>query len=99
MVRLLAAMLRKDKAGRAYYDSLAIAGQEGTLEDRMEGTAAAGRCRGKTGTITGVSALSGYCGSGRNAVAFSLLMNGVSSYDSARNDPGPDGRRIARYRR
>jgi D-alanyl-D-alanine carboxypeptidase/D-alanyl-D-alanine-endopeptidase (penicillin-binding protein 4) len=99
VVRLLSAMLRKDKAGRAYYDSLAIAGQEGTLDDRMEGTAAAGRCRGKTGTISGVSALSGYCGSGRNAVAFSLLMNGVSSYDSARSIQDRMVVAIARYRR
>lgn len=98
VVRLLAAMLRKGEAGRAYYDSLAIAGKEGTLDDRMEGTAAAGRCRGKTGTITGASALSGYCGSGRDAVAFSLLMNGVSSYDAARDIQDRMVVEIARYR-
>ena len=98
VVRLLAAMVRKDKAGRAFYDSLAVAGKEGTLDDRMEGTAAAGRCRAKTGTISGVSALSGYCGSGRDAIAFSLLMNGVDSYDSARDIQDRMVVEIARYR-
>lgn len=98
VVRLLSAMLHKGKTGRAFYDSLAIAGKEGTLDDRMEGTAAAGRCRGKTGTITGVSVLSGYCGSSRDAVAFSLLMNGVSSYDAARDVQDRMVVAIARYR-
>jgi D-alanyl-D-alanine carboxypeptidase/D-alanyl-D-alanine-endopeptidase (penicillin-binding protein 4) len=44
----------------------------------MHGTAAYGRCRTKTGTITAVSNLSGYCfnKSGR-IMAFSILMNGV----------------------
>ena len=40
--------------------SLAVAGQSGTLVDRMRGTAAQGRCRAKTGTINGVSNLAGY---------------------------------------
>ncbi|MFM9045850.1 MAG: D-alanyl-D-alanine carboxypeptidase, partial [Solirubrobacterales bacterium] len=66
------------------YRSLPIAGREGTVAYRMRGTAAEGRCRTKTGTLTGVSALSGYCfnRSGRR-FAFSILMNGVSdTYDA-----------------
>ena len=45
----------------------------------MTGGAARGNCRGKTGTLAGVSTLSGYCRTrgGRN-VSFSFLMNGVS---------------------
>ena len=43
----------------------------------MRGTAAEGRCRGKTGTINGVSALSGYCKRNGRTIAFSILMNGV----------------------
>ena len=44
----------------------------------MHGTAADGRCRTKTGTLTGVSNLSGYCFNrdGRTMV-FSILMGSV----------------------
>ncbi len=97
VVRLLATML-DHRAGRAFYGSLPRAGKEGTLDERMEGTAAAGRCRAKTGTITGVSALSGYCRSGRGRVAFSLLMNGVYSYEAARKIQDQMTIEIARYR-
>ncbi len=97
VVRLLVAM-RAHRAHAAFYDSLPIAGKEGTLDERMEGTAAAGRCRAKTGTIDGVSSLSGYCNAGRGKVAFSLLMNGVSSYDAARKIQDKMTIEIARYR-
>ena len=42
-------------------NNMAVAGRTGTLEQRMRSTAAAGRCVGKTGTLTGVSNLVGYC--------------------------------------
>ena len=47
--------------GDDFIQDLALAGHEGTVADRMHGTAADGRCRTKTGTLTGVSNLSGYC--------------------------------------
>jgi D-alanyl-D-alanine carboxypeptidase/D-alanyl-D-alanine-endopeptidase (penicillin-binding protein 4) len=57
--------------------SLAVAGQSGTLVDRMRGTAAQGRCRAKTGTLDGVSNLAGYCISRSGArTAFAILMSG-----------------------
>jgi D-alanyl-D-alanine carboxypeptidase/D-alanyl-D-alanine-endopeptidase (penicillin-binding protein 4) len=77
VVKLLSAMY-----GRADFDpfisSLPIAGQDGTLFDRMRRGPAKHRCRGKTGTLSNVSALSGYCEarSGDN-YAYSILMNGV----------------------
>lgn len=43
-----------------FYESLSIAGVDGTLEDRMIGTPAENNFRGKTGTLNGVSSLSGY---------------------------------------
>jgi serine-type D-Ala-D-Ala carboxypeptidase/endopeptidase (penicillin-binding protein 4) len=65
--------------GDEFIQDLALTGREGTVADRTEGTAAYGRCRTKTGTITGVSALSGYCFNRSGKVmVFSILMNGVS---------------------
>ena len=80
VVRLLDAMRdRPDFA--AFNDSLPIAGVDGTLDNRMNRGAARGRCRGKTGTISGVSALSGYCSTrGGRTVVFSILMNRVNVY-------------------
>ena len=77
VVRLLAAMYRRDEYD-AFVDSLPIAGQDGTLKDRMRRYPARRRCRGKTGTLSNVSALSGYCEvlSGET-YAYSILMNGV----------------------
>lgn len=61
------------------YRSLPLAGHSGTLRKRMRGTAASGRCRAKTGTLIGVSALAGYCRSRSNhRIAFALMMNGTS---------------------
>ncbi len=77
VVDLMQAM-RDDPAGDDFIQDLALTGKEGTVDDRMRGTAAYARCRTKTGTITGVSNLSGYCfnKSGR-VMIFSILMNGV----------------------
>jgi serine-type D-Ala-D-Ala carboxypeptidase/endopeptidase (penicillin-binding protein 4) len=79
VVRLLDSMHGNDVADE-FIQGLALTGREGTVADRTEGTAAAGRCRTKTGTLTGVSALSGYCfnRSGR-VMIFSILM--ASVYD------------------
>jgi serine-type D-Ala-D-Ala carboxypeptidase/endopeptidase (penicillin-binding protein 4) len=74
---------QSDQAGLrdAWIRSLAVAGRTGTVARRMRGTAAQGRCHLKTGTLNGVSALSGYCFRGGDdadhAAVFSLLMNKV----------------------
>ena len=57
---------------------MAVAARTGTLETRMRGTAAAGRCVGKTGTLTGVSNLVGYCPSANGHVlAFAVFTDGI----------------------
>jgi D-alanyl-D-alanine carboxypeptidase/D-alanyl-D-alanine-endopeptidase (penicillin-binding protein 4) len=68
------------EAGEELIQDMALAGQEGTVADRMHGTAAYGRCRTKTGTLTGVSNLSGYCFNrdGKEMI-FSILMGGVGN--------------------
>jgi D-alanyl-D-alanine carboxypeptidase/D-alanyl-D-alanine-endopeptidase (penicillin-binding protein 4) len=83
VTRLLIAAQRDDELAKPLFKSLSIAGMDGTLGGRMGGTAAAGRCRGKTGTLTGVSNLSGYCRTKSGMVVFSLLMNGVTNLDAA----------------
>lgn len=78
VVRLLDVMASRPE-GTALRASLPLAGNTGTLAGRMRGTAAAGRCRAKTGTLSNVSALAGWCTTlGRRTVAFAILMNGVS---------------------
>jgi serine-type D-Ala-D-Ala carboxypeptidase/endopeptidase (penicillin-binding protein 4) len=76
-----AEQLEQEERRDAWVRSLALAGRTGTLARRMRGTAARGRCRAKTGTLNGVSTLSGYCFRGgedaEHAVIFSLLMNRV----------------------
>lgn len=78
VVRLLWSMERSPLYA-TLADSLPLAGVSGTLIHRMHGTAAAGRCRAKTGTLSDVSALAGYCPTrDGHTVAFALLMNHVS---------------------
>lgn len=97
VVKLLAHMRGADSEKSAFFDSLAIAGKTGTLSGRMRNTAAEGSCHAKTGTISEVSALSGYCRTGGGLVAFSILMNGVN-VDSARRAQDAMATAIARYR-
>jgi len=59
-----------------YYNSLPVAGVDGTLEDRMKNTPAAGHIHAKTGSVEHVRALSGFAEtpSGRRLI-FSFLSN------------------------
>lgn len=97
VVNLLQAM-RQDPAGEDFIQDLALAGKEGTVDERMHGTAAYGRCRTKTGTLTGVSNLSGYCfnKSGR-IMAFSILMNSVGNLTLAHLDQDRIAGAVAGY--
>lgn len=75
-------LLRGVQRGVAFTDfraSLPIAGVDGTLYNRMRRGAAYKKCQAKTGTLSNVSSLSGYCTTaGGDIVAFSALQNRVS---------------------
>lgn len=59
-------------------NSLPIAGVDGTLAKRMRGTKAQGNVHAKTGTVTGISSLSGYCTAHNgHKLAFSIINQGI----------------------
>jgi serine-type D-Ala-D-Ala carboxypeptidase/endopeptidase (penicillin-binding protein 4) len=59
-----------------YLASLPVAGRDGTIRWRMEGTEAQGRLRAKTGTLENVTSLSGYVETAAHqTLAFSVLVN------------------------
>jgi D-alanyl-D-alanine carboxypeptidase/D-alanyl-D-alanine-endopeptidase (penicillin-binding protein 4) len=59
---------------------LAVAGETGTLSERMRNTGAQGRCQAKTGTLTGVSNLAGYCqAADGHLLAFAIFNDGIST--------------------
>lgn len=63
---------------KAYVNSLAISGRDGTMRKRLRRTVGDQRVYAKTGYIKNVTSLSGYVmdRSGEPAVAFSMLFNG-----------------------
>jgi D-alanyl-D-alanine carboxypeptidase/D-alanyl-D-alanine-endopeptidase (penicillin-binding protein 4) len=66
---------RKSTFGE-FHASLPKAGYDGTLGSRMAGGISAGRIAAKTGTLTGVSTLSGYVTTlSHDMLAFSILIN------------------------
>jgi D-alanyl-D-alanine carboxypeptidase/D-alanyl-D-alanine-endopeptidase (penicillin-binding protein 4) len=79
LTAVLVDMARDEEVGAEFAASLAIGGQDGTLRKRMTDEDEQGRIRGKTGTLSGVSALAGYvnAGDGRR-YAFAFLANGLS---------------------
>lgn len=83
LVFLLRYMKTKSKYFDTYYNSMAIAGETGTLKDMFKGSIAEGKLRAKSGTINNVKAYSGYVTSksGRE-IAFSMVVNNFSCKSS-----------------
>jgi D-alanyl-D-alanine carboxypeptidase/D-alanyl-D-alanine-endopeptidase (penicillin-binding protein 4) len=77
--RMISDLLRtmwKHKEKRAFFDSLSIAGEDGTIASRMKDLK--GRVHAKTGFIGGVRALSGYVKTEEGKwLAFSIIYNGI----------------------
>ena len=97
VVRLLDAM-RSSSLADPFIQGLALTSREGTVASRMDGSAAEARCRTKTGTLTGVSALSGYCfnRSGRLMI-FSILMASVYDLGLAHREQDRVAAMVATY--
>jgi D-alanyl-D-alanine carboxypeptidase/D-alanyl-D-alanine-endopeptidase (penicillin-binding protein 4) len=83
-------LLRYAFAHRGIYDallpSLPIAAVDGTLKSRMTKSPAAGNVKAKTGTVSGISSLAGYCTAPNgHYLAFSMINQGVSRMSDGRN--------------
>lgn len=70
---------------RRLYDVMPVAGVDGTLGSRMRNGYARGNVHAKTGTVTGVSALAGYCTAANGHVlCFSIINMGIRHASSGR---------------
>jgi serine-type D-Ala-D-Ala carboxypeptidase/endopeptidase (penicillin-binding protein 4) len=59
-----------------FFDALPIAGCDGTLENRMKGTVAESNAHAKTGTLSNISAISGYVRTrDGEMLAFAMIAN------------------------
>lgn len=68
------------------YPSLPIAGVDGTLEKRMVETPAAGNVHAKTGTVSGISSLSGYLTAANgHLLSFCIINQGVPQVGMGRS--------------
>jgi D-alanyl-D-alanine carboxypeptidase/D-alanyl-D-alanine-endopeptidase (penicillin-binding protein 4) len=80
IVTLLTAMYQQRSLYPLFRNSLPSAGVDGTLSGRMQGSPAQGNLHAKTGTLSGVTALSGYVTTADNEeLAFSILMQSYPS--------------------
>ncbi len=76
--RQVVTLLNALRANTFLRAALPVAGRSGTLVDRMRRTTAQDRCQAKTGTLSNVSALAGYCRTlNGHLLAFALIENNV----------------------
>ncbi|MDO4930116.1 MAG: D-alanyl-D-alanine carboxypeptidase/D-alanyl-D-alanine-endopeptidase [Bacteroidales bacterium] len=80
--RLLVSVLRyahsREDIWRHFEPSLPVAGVDGTLKSRLTGTSGYGNVRAKTGSVTGISSLAGYCTAPNgHTLCFAIINQGV----------------------
>jgi len=76
MVELLRRIYFDPRIGPEMMQSLSVGGVDGTTRNRFHGSSASHRVRAKTGTLNGVSCLSGYVGDASDVLVFSILVEG-----------------------
>jgi D-alanyl-D-alanine carboxypeptidase/D-alanyl-D-alanine-endopeptidase (penicillin-binding protein 4) len=97
LVQLLAYM-RRSPEGPEFVRSLPLVGEG--MTSRMTSTAAAGRLRAKTGTLSTVSALSGYVTTaGGEELAFAMIVNNAPNVNRARQVQDSVGAFLAQWLR
>jgi serine-type D-Ala-D-Ala carboxypeptidase/endopeptidase (penicillin-binding protein 4) len=70
-------------SGGVVANSMAKAGETGTLATRFNNTLAVGHLQAKTGTLSGVSALAGWARpEGQQPFNFVIITNGVAAQES-----------------
>ena len=78
LVKLLRHAWRTPSIAKALMPALPVAGVDGTLKSRMQNTLAQGNVRAKTGTLTGISSLAGYCTAPNgHELAFTIINQGI----------------------
>ena len=86
MVRLLRYAYLKRDVMAALYPALPVAGVDGTLKKRMTKGPAFENVHAKTGTVSGISSLAGYCrAANRHFLAFCIINQGVMKNADGRN--------------
>jgi D-alanyl-D-alanine carboxypeptidase/D-alanyl-D-alanine-endopeptidase (penicillin-binding protein 4) len=84
MTRIRVAAAKDFRYGPDLIAALAIAGADGTLGHRMYGGPAERYVRGKSGSLRGVTTLTGFAGgNGRPRLAFSVLVNEIPDTPAA----------------
>ncbi|MDQ6768427.1 MAG: D-alanyl-D-alanine carboxypeptidase/D-alanyl-D-alanine-endopeptidase [Gemmatimonadota bacterium] len=76
--------IQRDTAFATFYNSLPIAGVDGTIDTRMKGTPAEGNVHAKTGTLAKARSLSGYVTTADGErLIFSILANNTTTPGSS----------------
>lgn len=84
-IQLLRYAYRNANIYESLYPSLPIAGVDGTLKKRMRNTTAYNNVHAKTGTLAGVSSLSGYLTAANgNVICFAILNQGIMHTSNAK---------------
>ena len=97
--RQVVTLLRMMASDSAFTNSLAVAGETGTMRYEDQGTAAAGNCRGKTGTLHDVANLVGYCTAQDGAPARVRVPDELGRPGHRPRDRGSDGGHAGEVRR